>query len=140
MASSVLPSPLSRVPSTCISQARKGQSQSDCLTAQHIISLSPLTVSFSEAVNLERVLMLFLRALNAVLQERKLQLDLAEKRTSVVRELLQSERKYVQMLEIVRDVYAKPLRAALSSNRAILSAANIQIIFSDILRILCLNR
>uniref|UniRef100_A0A8D1XKE9 DH domain-containing protein n=1 Tax=Sus scrofa TaxID=9823 RepID=A0A8D1XKE9_PIG len=72
--------------------------------------------------------------------ERKLQLDLAEKRTSVVRELLQSERKYVQMLEIVRDVYAKPLRAALSSNRAILSAANIQIIFSDILRILCLNR
>uniref|UniRef100_A0A8C3VP79 Epithelial cell transforming 2 like n=1 Tax=Catagonus wagneri TaxID=51154 RepID=A0A8C3VP79_9CETA len=72
--------------------------------------------------------------------ERKLQLDSAEKRTCVVRELLQSERRYVQMLEIVRDVYAKPLRAALSSNRAILSAANIQIIFSDILRILCLNR
>nr|XP_025150794.1 epithelial cell-transforming sequence 2 oncogene-like isoform X4 [Bubalus bubalis] len=71
--------------------------------------------------------------------ERKLQLDSAEKRTRVVRELLQSERKYVQMLEIVRDVYVRPLRAALSSNRASLSAANIQIMFSDILQILCLN-
>ncbi|XP_012505936.1 PREDICTED: epithelial cell-transforming sequence 2 oncogene-like [Propithecus coquereli] len=72
--------------------------------------------------------------------ERKLQMDSAEKRTRVVRELLQSERKYVQMLEIVRDVYATPLKAALSSNRAILSAANIQIIFSDVLQILSLNR
>uniref|UniRef100_A0A2K5TS13 DH domain-containing protein n=1 Tax=Macaca fascicularis TaxID=9541 RepID=A0A2K5TS13_MACFA len=61
-------------------------------------------------------------------------------RTRVVRELLQSERKYVQMLEIVRDVYFAPLKAALSSNRAILSAANIQILFSDILQILSLNR
>ncbi|XP_045400413.1 LOW QUALITY PROTEIN: epithelial cell-transforming sequence 2 oncogene-like [Lemur catta] len=72
--------------------------------------------------------------------ERKLQMDSAEKRTRVVRELLQSERKYVQMLEIVRDVYARPLKAALSSNRAILSAGNIQIIFSDVLQILSLNR
>uniref|UniRef100_A0A8D2DHX9 Epithelial cell transforming 2 like n=1 Tax=Sciurus vulgaris TaxID=55149 RepID=A0A8D2DHX9_SCIVU len=72
--------------------------------------------------------------------ERKLQRDSADKRTSAVRELLQSERKYVQMLEIVRDVYVRPLRAALASNRAILSAANIQIIFSDILQILSLNR
>ncbi|KAB0362208.1 hypothetical protein FD754_006364 [Muntiacus muntjak] len=72
--------------------------------------------------------------------ERKLQLDSAEKRTRVIRELLKSERKYVQMLEVVRDVYVRPLRAALSSNRAILSAANIQIMFSDILQILCLNR
>lgn len=63
-----------------------------------------------------------------------------EKRTQVVRELVQSERRYVQMLGIVRDVYARPLRAALSSNRAILSAANTHIIFSDILRILDLNR
>ncbi|XP_006915433.2 epithelial cell-transforming sequence 2 oncogene-like [Pteropus alecto] len=72
--------------------------------------------------------------------ERKLQMDSAAKRTRVVRELLQSERKYVQMMEIVRDVYVTPLKAALSSNRAILSTANIQIIFSDILRILSLNR
>ncbi|KAM4817267.1 epithelial cell-transforming sequence 2 oncogene-like [Urocitellus parryii] len=72
--------------------------------------------------------------------ERKLQRDSADKRTSAARELLQSERKYVQMLEIVRDVYVRPLRAALASNRAILSAANIQIIFSDILQILNLNR
>ncbi|XP_036078017.1 epithelial cell-transforming sequence 2 oncogene-like isoform X2 [Rousettus aegyptiacus] len=72
--------------------------------------------------------------------ERKLQMDSAAKRTGVVRELLQSERKYVQTMEIVRDVYVTPLKAALASNRAILSTANIQIIFSDILRILSLNR
>ncbi|XP_059556458.1 epithelial cell-transforming sequence 2 oncogene-like [Myotis daubentonii] len=72
--------------------------------------------------------------------ERKLQMDWAAKRTRVAGELLQSERKYVQMLEIVRDVYVAPLRAALSSNRAILSAANLQIIFSDILQVLSLNR
>ncbi|KAM9060665.1 LOW QUALITY PROTEIN: epithelial cell-transforming sequence 2 oncogene-like [Megaptera novaeangliae] len=71
--------------------------------------------------------------------ERKPQLDSAEKRTSVIRELLQSERKYVQMLEIVRDVYIRPLRAALSSNRAILSVADIQVIFSDVL-LICLSR
>ncbi|XP_040584306.1 epithelial cell-transforming sequence 2 oncogene-like isoform X2 [Mesocricetus auratus] len=72
--------------------------------------------------------------------ERKLQMDSVEKRTRVVRELLKSERQYVQMLGIVRDVYARPLRAALSSNRAILSASNMHIIFSDTLRILNLNR
>lgn len=67
-------------------------------------------------------------------------MDWAAKRTRVAGELLQSERKYMQMLEIVRDVYVAPLRAALSSNRAILSAANLQIIFSDILQVLSLNR
>ncbi|XP_077632202.1 epithelial cell-transforming sequence 2 oncogene-like [Crocuta crocuta] len=72
--------------------------------------------------------------------ERKLQMDSAGKRTGVVRELLQSERKYVQMLETVREVYAAPLKAALASNRAILSATNIRIIFSDVLQILSLNR
>ncbi|KAM5263996.1 LOW QUALITY PROTEIN: epithelial cell-transforming sequence 2 oncogene-like [Ctenodactylus gundi] len=72
--------------------------------------------------------------------ERKLQRNATEKQAKVVRELLQSERKYVQALEIVRDVYVAPLRAALSSNRAILSVTNIQIIFSNILQILSLNR
>ncbi|KAM5325599.1 epithelial cell-transforming sequence 2 oncogene-like isoform 3-T8 [Glossophaga mutica] len=72
--------------------------------------------------------------------ERKLQMDSAAKRTRVAGELLRSERRYVQTLEVVRDVYVRPLKAALSSNRAILSAANIQIIFSDILQILSLNR
>lgn len=72
--------------------------------------------------------------------ERRLQMDSVEKRTRVVKELVQSERRYVQTLGIVRDVYARPLRAALSSNRAILSAANIHIIFSDTLHILNLNR
>ncbi|XP_043860733.1 epithelial cell-transforming sequence 2 oncogene-like [Dromiciops gliroides] len=72
--------------------------------------------------------------------ERKLQVDLAEKRTRIAGELLKSERKYVQMLETVRDVYVTPLKAALASNRAILSSTDVQIIFSDILCVLDLNR
>uniref|UniRef100_A0A4X2JWP5 Epithelial cell transforming 2 like n=1 Tax=Vombatus ursinus TaxID=29139 RepID=A0A4X2JWP5_VOMUR len=72
--------------------------------------------------------------------ERKLQMDFAEKRTRIAGELLKSERKYVQMLETVRDVYVTPLKAALASNRAILSSMDVQIIFSDILCVLDLNR
>lgn len=43
---------------------------------------------------------------------RKLQLDSARKRTRVIRELLHRARRYVQMLEIVRDVYVRPLSGA----------------------------
>ncbi|XP_043551276.1 epithelial cell-transforming sequence 2 oncogene-like isoform X1 [Chiloscyllium plagiosum] len=63
-----------------------------------------------------------------------------EKRTQFARETLSSEQNYVQTLEIVKDIYWVRLRAALASNRAVLSMANIHIIFSDILLILELNR
>uniref|UniRef100_H2ZUX7 DH domain-containing protein n=1 Tax=Latimeria chalumnae TaxID=7897 RepID=H2ZUX7_LATCH len=66
--------------------------------------------------------------------------DVADKRTVFAKEILSSERNYVQMLEIVRDIYVMPLKCALASNRAILSVANVQIICSDILEILDLNR
>ncbi|XP_056419311.1 epithelial cell-transforming sequence 2 oncogene-like [Hyla sarda] len=74
------------------------------------------------------------------LLDKKLQADPGDKRSKFARELLKSERQYVQILEIVRDVYAAPLKAALSSNRAILSIANVQIIFADILDILQVNK
>ncbi|XP_077145360.1 epithelial cell-transforming sequence 2 oncogene-like isoform X3 [Ranitomeya variabilis] len=74
------------------------------------------------------------------LLDNRLQTDPGDKRSKFAREILQSERQYVQMLEIVKDVYAAPLKAALSSNRAILSIANVQIIFSDILDILQVNK
>ncbi|KAK6488995.1 epithelial cell-transforming sequence 2 oncogene-like isoform X1 [Huso huso] len=70
----------------------------------------------------------------------KLQRDSADKRTMFAREVLQSENNYVQLLEIIRDIYVTPLKAALSSNRGIVSAANVLIIFSDVLDILELNR
>nr|XP_042704131.1 epithelial cell-transforming sequence 2 oncogene-like isoform X6 [Chrysemys picta bellii] len=72
--------------------------------------------------------------------DKKLQKDTADRRTRIARELLTSEKNYVHMLETVRDVYVTPLKAALASNRAILSHANVQIIFSDILDALQLNR
>lgn len=124
----------------CISRTRKTPSELTAWLLNTFISLSPLTIRLFDDGSLKWVITLSFWVLNAFPQERKLQLNSAEKRTRVVRELLKSERKYVQMLEIVRDVYVRPLRAALSSNRAILSAANIQIMFSDILQILCLNR
>ncbi|XP_058163533.1 epithelial cell-transforming sequence 2 oncogene-like isoform X2 [Dasypus novemcinctus] len=72
--------------------------------------------------------------------ERTLRLHPAEARARVAGELLRSERGYVQTLETARAAYVAPLRAALASNRAILSAANLEIIFADLLRILSLNR
>ncbi|XP_074846574.1 epithelial cell-transforming sequence 2 oncogene-like [Carettochelys insculpta] len=72
--------------------------------------------------------------------DKKIQKDTTDKRTRFAWELLTSEKNYVHMLEIVRDVYVTPLKAALGSNRAILSHANVQIIFSDILNALQLNR
>ncbi|XP_063150664.1 epithelial cell-transforming sequence 2 oncogene-like [Candoia aspera] len=66
--------------------------------------------------------------------------DMIEKRQSFARELLLSERNYVHILEIVKDVYVKPLKAALASHQAILSDISIQLIFSDVLDILQVNR
>ncbi|KAM4865844.1 epithelial cell-transforming sequence 2 oncogene-like isoform 2-T2 [Thomomys bottae] len=72
--------------------------------------------------------------------ERKLQWGSGDPRAPVVLELLRSERHYVHTLEAVSEVYARPLRAALAANRAILSAANVRIIFTDILRVLRVHR
>lgn len=138
--SRVLHIPLSSFPSALCITNQKGALRVTAWLLSTFISLSPLTVRPFDDGSLKWVITLSFWVLYALPQERKLQLDSAEKRTRVIRELLQSERRYVQMLEIVRDVYVRPLRAALSSNRAILSAANIQIMFSDILQILCLNR
>ncbi|XP_069090417.1 epithelial cell-transforming sequence 2 oncogene-like [Pleurodeles waltl] len=77
---------------------------------------------------------------NIIKLEKLFQEDAADKRSMFAREILRSERIYVQILTIVKDVYVVPLKAALASNRAILSIANVQIIFSDVLEILQLNR
>ncbi|XP_060548234.1 epithelial cell-transforming sequence 2 oncogene-like isoform X2 [Pantherophis guttatus] len=66
--------------------------------------------------------------------------DVIERRQSFARELLLSERTYVHILEIVKDVYVIPLKAALASHQTILSDISIQLIFSDVLDILQVNR
>ncbi|XP_035824549.1 epithelial cell-transforming sequence 2 oncogene-like [Aplysia californica] len=58
-----------------------------------------------------------------------------EKRTPVAFEIVSSETEYLRLLRSVQDVYVKPLKSALASNRSIISAQNIQIIFSDIMNI-----
>nr|DBA26708.1 TPA: hypothetical protein GDO54_010933 [Pyxicephalus adspersus] len=73
-------------------------------------------------------------------RDNKLQADVGDKRSRFAQEILKSERQYVQVLEIIRDIYAVPLKSALSSNRAILSISNVQIIFSDVLNILQINK
>ncbi|XP_037829715.1 epithelial cell-transforming sequence 2 oncogene-like [Kryptolebias marmoratus] len=53
-------------------------------------------------------------------------------RASVVRELHHSEGLYLRRLSAILKVYQEPLTAALNSNRAILSYADVQIIFSQV--------
>lgn len=62
--------------------------------------------------------------------------DHPEKRTPIAMEILSSEVEYNRILQAVKDVYVKPLRAALNSNRAIASFQNVQIIFTDLLQLL----
>nr|XP_046238886.1 epithelial cell-transforming sequence 2 oncogene-like [Scatophagus argus] len=61
-------------------------------------------------------------------------------RGAVVRELHHSECAYLGRLSAVLKVYQEPLTAALNSNRAILSYADIHIVLSPVKQILELNR
>ncbi|XP_017564290.1 epithelial cell-transforming sequence 2 oncogene-like isoform X3 [Pygocentrus nattereri] len=63
----------------------------------------------------------------------------ADWRDAVCRELLKSERAYVRLLQAIHTVYYIPLRAALDSNRAIISSANLLMLFSPLLDILECN-
>ncbi|GFS13318.1 epithelial cell transforming sequence 2 oncogene-like protein [Elysia marginata] len=63
-----------------------------------------------------------------------------EKRTPVAFEILSSETEYMRILKAVQDVYVKPLKSALASNRSIISAQNVQIIFTDIMNIFKISR
>ncbi|KAL5011047.1 hypothetical protein ScPMuIL_013352 [Solemya velum] len=63
-----------------------------------------------------------------------------EKRTPIAKEILASEHEYMKVLKAVRNVYFKPLKAALNSNRAIISSQNLQIIFTDLMGLLDISR
>ncbi|KAK6169969.1 hypothetical protein SNE40_018478 [Patella caerulea] len=58
-----------------------------------------------------------------------------EKRTPVAYEILTSETEYNRTLKATKDIFYKPLKLALESNRAIISAPNVQTIFNDLLSI-----
>ena len=63
-----------------------------------------------------------------------------EKRTPVAREILSSEVSYLRSLQVIRDVFFLPCKAALDSNRAVLSAHNMQIIFADPMALMELSK
>ncbi|KAB5562557.1 hypothetical protein PHYPO_G00019220 [Pangasianodon hypophthalmus] len=63
----------------------------------------------------------------------------ADRRSGVFMELLNSEKAYVRLLQAVHSVYYIPLRAALDSNRAIISSANLVMLFNPMLDILEAN-
>ncbi|XP_046583392.1 LOW QUALITY PROTEIN: epithelial cell-transforming sequence 2 oncogene-like [Haliotis rubra] len=63
-----------------------------------------------------------------------------EKRTPIAFEILTSEMEYNRMLRAVRDVYYKPLKSALTANRAIISSQNLHVIFTDVMAILTISR
>ncbi|XP_063079969.1 epithelial cell-transforming sequence 2 oncogene-like [Engraulis encrasicolus] len=63
----------------------------------------------------------------------------ASRRLALVRELQRSEGRYVLHLRSMSTEYYTPLRAALDSNRAVLSSANILMVFAPVLDILEVN-
>ncbi|XP_062379515.1 epithelial cell-transforming sequence 2 oncogene-like [Sardina pilchardus] len=63
----------------------------------------------------------------------------ANRRWAVARELKRSESRYIQHLQSVGREYYTPLRAALDSNRALLSSANMLMVFTPVLDILEVN-
>ncbi|KAH9525224.1 epithelial cell transforming sequence 2 oncoprotein-like [Bulinus truncatus] len=63
-----------------------------------------------------------------------------EKRTPVAFEILTSETEFMRTLKSVFDVYVKPLKSAIASNRSIISGQNVQIIFTDIMNIFKISR
>ncbi|GAA6102395.1 epithelial cell-transforming sequence 2 oncogene-like isoform X1 [Tachysurus ichikawai] len=69
----------------------------------------------------------------------KMFLGEADRRSGVFMELLNSEKAYVRLLKALHSVYYIPLRAALDSNRAIISSANLVMLFNPILDILEVN-
>ncbi|KAK3563267.1 hypothetical protein QTP86_019335 [Hemibagrus guttatus] len=69
----------------------------------------------------------------------KMLLGEVDRRSGVFLELLNSEKAYVRLLQAIHSVYYIPLRAALDSNRAIISSANLVMLFNPILDILEAN-
>ncbi|XP_043118852.1 epithelial cell-transforming sequence 2 oncogene-like isoform X2 [Puntigrus tetrazona] len=63
----------------------------------------------------------------------------ADRRGAVCKELLNSEGTYVRQLQVMATVYYAPLRAALDSNRAIISSVSLVTIFCPLLDILEAN-
>ncbi|XP_038078393.1 epithelial cell-transforming sequence 2 oncogene-like isoform X2 [Patiria miniata] len=68
------------------------------------------------------------------------QLQTGDVRQSTAIQILSSELNYLKHLGIIEDVYRKPLVAAIKSNKAIISQANIQMIFTDANLILSITR
>jgi len=66
--------------------------------------------------------------------------SVVDRREAVAREILSSELDYTRTLEAIRKVFYVPCEAALSANRAIISAPNLQLIFNDILLLADLSR
>ncbi|XP_022108394.1 epithelial cell-transforming sequence 2 oncogene-like isoform X2 [Acanthaster planci] len=68
------------------------------------------------------------------------QLQTGDPRHSTAVQILSSELAYLKHLNIIEDVYRKPLLAAIKSNKAIISQANVQMIFTDVNLILSITR
>ena len=63
-----------------------------------------------------------------------------DRRTMVAKEILASEIDYLRTLELIKNTFFLPLKNALASNRAIISAHNVQLIFSDVMTLCSLSK
>ena len=64
----------------------------------------------------------------------------ADRRTVVAKEILASEVDYLRTLDVIKHTFFLPLKNALASNRAIISAHNVQLIFSDVITLCSLSK
>ena len=64
----------------------------------------------------------------------------ADRRTVVAKEILASEVDYLRTLDVIKHTFFLPLKNALASNRAVISAHNVQLIFSDAMTLHALSR
>ncbi|XP_062863960.1 epithelial cell-transforming sequence 2 oncogene-like [Trichomycterus rosablanca] len=96
-------------------------------------------VDKSDPVTLPESRSYSIKHLNSVHEVPKSLLGDADWRNAVAKELLSSEKAYVRLLQAIYTVYYVPLRAALDSNRAIISSANLLMVFCPLLDILEAN-
>lgn len=66
--------------------------------------------------------------------------DQPEKRATIAKEILSSEVAYLRTLQSIKEVFFLPCKAALDSNRAVLSHQNMQIIFTDAMALMELSK
>ncbi|ELU09648.1 hypothetical protein CAPTEDRAFT_119101, partial [Capitella teleta] len=116
-----------------------GEEQNDPLRflGNHLLKLSGATFEQPSSFGAQAVNRLWIVV---SLQMRNEADEQPEKRAIVANEILSTEVAYMRTLLVIKDVFFMPCKAALDSNRAVVSNQNLQVIFTDVLTLLDLSK